>query len=127
MEKSLLVAAVKNGRNVKVALADAEIVFVKREARTLWKGSYAYGVSSYKKFIVKDPVYGSVYFSSSSDKLWNLNKGDKISLEVTFTGVGDPSERYPDPILFAKANTRKRDSVRVVPHVDASNDSVTHA
>jgi hypothetical protein len=49
-------------------------------------------------------------------------KGDKISLKVMISGIGDVSERYPDPILFAKACTKRGDSVTVLPPVADEND-----
>jgi hypothetical protein len=101
-------------KTVTYSLVDAEVVFVKSYTSHLFRdlsranrGMLLRGV----KIIVKDPVLGSVFFQSTSDKFNDVERGDKISLVVTLTGVGTPSEKYPDPIMFAKANTRKRDSV----------------
>lgn len=91
-------------------LVDAEVVFRKTYMSMVRvRGIAVTGT----KIIVKDPVLGSVYFQSTSDKIRAVGVGDKISLSLTLTGVGTPSEKYPDPIIFAKANTRKRDSVGI--------------
>lgn len=100
---------------VQYTITDAEVVFAKSYTAGLFRaGRYNRGVMVRGvKVIVKDPVLGSVFFQTTSDKLYSVERGDKISLSLTLTGVGTPTEKYPDPIIFAKANTRKRDSVVV--------------
>lgn len=96
-------------------LVDAEVVF----AKSILKPLNRYCVVKMNKIIVKDPILGSVFFQSSSEKLQQVSRGDKISLSINLTGVGTPSEKYPDPIIFAKASTRKRDCVTIKKSVDA--------
>lgn len=91
-------------------LVDAEVVYAQLVTKSLFN---TYRTITVIKIIAKDPVLGSVFFQTSSDKLFDVARGDKISLSLTLTGVGTPTEKYPDPIIFAKANTRKRDSVVV--------------
>lgn len=110
-------------KTVTYSVVDAEVVFAKRYTnhlfRNLSRANRGVPLSGIK-IIVKDPVLGSLYFQSTSDKLLNIVRGDKISLVVSLTGVGTPSEKYPDPIIFAKALTRKRDSVRITSEIAAS-------
>lgn len=109
LNREELIQIVKSGRNVVVNLTDAEVVSAKQEFRAI--GRYATG--TLYKIVAKDPVFGTVFFSSFSHKLGELARGTKVSLKVTVTGVGDASDRYPDPILFARPDTRKRDSVAI--------------
>ena len=126
MNKLDLVANVKNGHTVTIQLKDAEVISVKDGVyypSTVYHPRYRswYGRSSvstrsgtrYLKVVVKDPELGVLFFKTYSSKLTDLCKGDKISLKVTVTGIGDATERYPDPILFAKAHTRKGDSLSI--------------
>lgn len=102
--------------SVEYELKDAEVISAK--VGHFYPTSYhpryrrSYG-TKFLKVVVKDPEIGVLYFSTYSDKLWSLEKGDKVSLKVLINGVGDATDRYPDPILFAKAQTRKRDSVTI--------------
>jgi hypothetical protein len=103
-------------KTVEYSLVDAEVVFAKRYTnhlfRDLSRANRGRPISG-TKIIVKDPVLGSLFFQSTSDKFLGVERGDTISLVVSLTGVGTPSEKYPDPIIFAKALTRKRDSVLI--------------
>lgn len=95
---------------VKYDLVDAEVLSAKIVDKNLYN---SYRRITVTKIVVKDALLGCVFFQTSSDKLFDVDRGDKISLSLTLTGVGTPTEKYPDPIIFAKANTRKRDSVVV--------------
>lgn len=95
---------------VKYDLVDAEVLSAKIVDKNLYN---SYRRITVTKIVVKDALLGCVFFQTSSDKLFDVARGDKISLSLTLTGVGTPTEKYPDPIIFAKANTRKRDSVVV--------------
>lgn len=100
-------------------LTDAKVVSSKRDVRPISH----YRAGTIYKIVVVDPVFGSVFFSSFSDKLAALSVGEQVSLKVTVTGVGDPSERYPEPILFAKPITRQRDAVTIArPVVEYADD-----
>lgn len=99
----------KNGREVTIELTNAQVVSVRSELRPISH----YRCATLTKVIVRDEVLGSIYFGGFSDKLRYINYGDKVSLKVKVTGVGDATEKYPDPILFAKPLTRKGDSVKV--------------
>lgn len=117
LNKAKILDSLKAGKKVTVELTDAEVVFSKAEMRALSH----YKVGTLMKIIVRDENLGSIYFGGFSNKLRGLSRGDKVSLKVTITGVGDASEKYPDPILFAVAQTRGRDSVKVgVPEIDTS-------
>lgn len=109
LKTSELVGFTEKNKTVNYELVDAEVVSVKK---VVWAINH-YKVATAMKVVVKDSVLGSVFFQTTSDKLYGVNRGDKISLSLTLTGVGTASERYPDPIIFAKAKTRKRDSVAV--------------
>lgn len=104
-----LIDMIKSGKTVTINLTQAEVVSSKRDLKPI----NHYRAASLYKIVVKDPVFGSIFFSGFSDKLASIGYGDKVSLKVTVTGVGDASERYPDPILFAKPLTRKGDSVTI--------------
>lgn len=115
---------------VQYSITDAEVVFAKSYTAGLFRaGRFTRGVMVRGvKVIVKDPVLGSVFFQTTSDKLYGVERGDKISLVLSLTGVGTPSEKYPDPIIFAKALTRKRDGVTISkPEVTAapSDDDIS--
>jgi hypothetical protein len=117
-------------KTVEYSIVDAEVVFAKRYSSPLFRASrFNRGmIVAGVKVIVKDPVLGSVFFQTTSDKLNDIERGDKISLVLSLTGVGTPSEKYPDPIIFAKALTRKRDGVTITkPDVAAapSDDDIS--
>lgn len=126
MTRSDLIEKVKSGVTVTIQLQDAEVVSVTYGTyfpnhynptyRRSWYGRSSVSSQSgttYLKVVVKDPVMGAVFFKTYSSKLSDLEKGDKISLKVTVTGVGDATERYRDPIMFAKVHTRKGDSFTI--------------
>lgn len=96
----------------------ADVLSIKWEPRAVNR----YAVATIGKVVVKHPELGTIYFGTYSSKFDTVRKGDKISLKVMITGIGDASERYPDPILFAKACTRKGDSVTVLPPVADETD-----
>lgn len=102
-------------KTIEYSIVDAEVVFAKSYTAGLFRaGRYNRGVMVRGvKVIVKDPVLGSIFFQTTSDKLYSVERGDRISLVLSLTGVGTPSEKYPDPIIFAKALTRKRDCVHI--------------
>jgi hypothetical protein len=119
MNRQELIDNVTSGRQVTIQLTDAEVVSTKRDLRRV----NHYRAANLYKVVVVDPVFGSVFFSSFSDKIGDINRGEKVSLKVTVTGVGEPSERYPDPILFAKPLTRQRDAVTIArPVVEYASD-----
>ncbi len=136
MMRSELIDVVKSGRTVTIMLTDAEVISVKDGVyfpqnynfryRRSWYGrssaSSSFSGTSYLKVVVKDPELGVLFFKSYSNKLADLCKGDKVSLKITVTGVGDATERYPDPILFAKTHTRKGDSVAIAKPIVAEPD-----
>lgn len=109
---------VKNGRTVTLVLDGADVVSIKWVPKPISH----YRVATVGKIIVKHPELGTIYFGTYSSKFDNVRKGDKISLKVMISGIGDASERYPDPILFAKACTRKGDAVTVLPTVADDSD-----
>lgn len=129
MNRTELIKNVKEGHKVIIQLKDAEVISVKdgvyypsnynpvyRPSRS-WYGRPSVSSRSgtrYLKIVVKDPEMGVVFFKTYSSKLFDITKGDKISLKVTVTGVGDATEKYPDPIVFAKVLTLKRDSFTIV-------------
>lgn len=118
MNRSELIELVRKGRTVVINLQDAEVVSCRSEYKALnhWNSALLH------KIVVKDPVYGAIFFSSFSQKIRDFEKGDKVSLKVTVTGVGDANGRYPDPILFARAATRKADSVAITKPIVVESD-----
>lgn len=119
MNREQIIATIKSGNTVTIQLSGAKVVSTKRDIRPI--GQYRAG--TIYKIVVVDPVLGSVFFSSFSDKLADINLGEQVSLKVTVTGVGDPSERYPEPILFAKPLTRQRDAITIArPVVEYASD-----
>lgn len=119
MMRDQVIELINAGKTVTIQLDGAEVVSSKWESRSI----NAYRMASLYKIVVKDPILGTIYFGSFSDKLSQLGRGDKISLKVTLTGVGQATERFPDPILFAKPCTRKGDAVTIDrPVVEIAND-----
>lgn len=118
MNRTELIALVKSGKTVTVALDNASVVSIRRELRPI----NHYRCASMYKVVVKDPTFGAIYFSTFSAKFDDVNYGDTISLKVNVTGVGDATERYPDPILFSRANTRKGDSLSIAKPAMIEND-----
>lgn len=110
MNRNELVDLIKSGKKVTLNIVQAKVVFAKGDYIPVYRGGHS-KMCYVNKIIVDDPTLGSIFFSGFSQKLRAINHGNKISLKVTVTGVGDPSQRYPNPILFAKAHTRKGDSV----------------
>ena len=122
LDRAKLLDLLKAGKQVTVDLVDAEVVFAKAEMRPICH----YKVGTLMKIIVRDEKLGSIYFGGFSDKLRGINRGDRISLKVKVTGIGDASEKYPDPILFSKPLTRKGDSVKVgTPETDTSGNDLS--
>ena len=122
LDRAKLLDLLKAGKKVTVELTDAEVVFAKAEVRPICH----YKVGTLMKIIVRDEKLGSIYFGGFSSKLRGISRGDKVSLKVIITGVGDATEKYPDPILFAVAQTRGRDSVKVgVPEIDTSGNDLS--
>jgi len=113
-----LIETVKSGRTVVLQLTNAEVVFRRKDLKPL----NHYSVANLYKVIVKDPTFGTIFFSGFSQKLADIEFGDKVSLKVTVTGVGDPSDRYPEPILFAKPNARRGDSIMIDKQVMVAPD-----
>lgn len=121
LNRAQILDLLKAGKKVTVELTGATVVFSKAEVRPLSH----YRVGTLMKIIVRDETLGSIYFGGFSDKLRGISRGDKVSLKVTITGIGDASEKYPDPILFAVAQTRGRDSVKVdLPEIDTSGNDL---
>jgi hypothetical protein len=111
IDKNEIMQMVKDGKRVAVMLSDAKVVSVKREARVVGRGRVAN--ATLFKIVAVDENLGPVFLSSFSDKLSDIDFGQMISLKVTITGVGDASEKYPDPILFSKPHIRGRDPITV--------------
>ena len=119
MNKNQVIDLINSGKTVTVQLTGAEVVSVKQD----YKPINRFYTGTLYKIVVKDPVLGAVYFGTFSDRLRGVDRGDKISLKVTLTGIGEASERFPDPILFAKPFTRKGDAVAIDrPVVEYAND-----
>ena len=113
MNRTELLEHVKSGRMVTLLLTDAKVVSIKDE----WKVCKNTTAKLFK-IVVVDPVLGAVYFSGFSDKLRAIEHGALISLKVTVTGMGDATEKYPDPILFAKPHLRGSDTITSKPAAD---------
>ena len=124
MSRSEVIDCVKQLRKVKINLYSAKVKYVAFNDHTRMlsgmpmssrplRSVYRTRTLRYRKIIVHDDRLGAIYFSSSSDKFNDLKPGDLITLSLTVTGVGTASTRYPEPILFAKANTRAKDSVTI--------------
>lgn len=106
MNRTELMELLKQGKSVTLMLTDAKIVSLKDEWKVC-KNTTALLI----KVVAVDPVLGAVYLSGFSEKLRKLEFGSLISLKVTVTGMGDATEKYPDPILFAKPHVRGSDTV----------------
>lgn len=131
MNRSELMELVKSGKMVTIMLTDAKVVSVKTDwkvcrapARPATSGFYhdptpQYGrTAELFKIVVVDPLLGAIYFSGFSEKLRRVEYGSLISLKVTVTGMGDATEKYPDPILFAKPHLRGSDTITSKPAAD---------
>lgn len=108
MNRTELVDLVKSGRKVTIMLAGAQIVSAKKELRPI----NHYKCATLYKIVVNDPIWGTIYFGGYSGRLHELysqNIGKKVSLKVTVTGIGTPTTRYPEPMLFAKPHLKKSD------------------
>lgn len=122
MNRDELIKLVKDGKRVVVMLNDAKVVSAKKELKPIntWHCATLY------KFVVKDPVFGTVFFSGFSEKLIEIfgkGYGDiKVSLKVTVTGVGKASDRFPEPMLFAKPNLKRGDPLIIDCPVDATQE-----
>lgn len=121
IQREKIVDLVKAGRAVRVQLNQATIVSIKEEREKFgygitWGSSISFNTGIRKKIVVRDPQIGTVWFSSFSSKFDDVQRGDRLTLKVDVNGVGDPSEKYPEPILFAKTNTRAQNSVTVTKH-----------
>ena len=99
--KNKLMELLDNNKTITINLKDVEIIFLSEELKQIsMSASRAFWMT---KIIVKDENLGNIFLSSFSQKFKTLSKGQKISLTVTVTGKGQPSQKYPDPLLFAKA------------------------
>lgn len=108
MNRDEVIQKVQNGGRVIVQLTEADVASIKKDYFRTSRSGWAGG--AYRKFVVQDPTYGTVWFASSGEWFWNLDVEDRISLKLEISGVGTPSERYPDPILFAKPLRKSRDN-----------------
>ena len=120
MNREDVINAVRDGKRVIIMLNKAEVVMSRSTpmvVKTVTSAMLA-------KIIVKDPVFGTVYFSGFSQKLFDMFEKDginaQVSLKVTVTGVGDATDKYPDPILFAKPHLKKGDPLVIDFPVDAT-------
>lgn len=122
MNRSELIDNINEGRRVTIMLDGAEIISARKELKPLSH----YQCANLYKFVVKDPQYGTIYFGGFSEKLrevfLTVHTGTKVSLKVTVTGVGNPTERFPDPILFAKPHLKKGDPLVVDVPVDTTQE-----
>lgn len=120
MNREDVMKMVKDGKRVVIMLNKAEVV-MSRSTPMVVKGVTS---AMLAKIIVKDPVFGTVYFSGFSQKLFDMfEKGGinaQVSLKVTVTGIGDATDKYPDPILFAKPHLKKGDPLVIDFPVDAT-------
>lgn len=120
MNREDVMNMVKDGKRVVIMLNKAEVV-MSRSTPMVVKGVTS---AMLAKIIVKDPVFGTVYFSGFSQKLFDMFEKDginaQVSLKVTVTGVGDATDKYPDPILFAKPHLKKGDPLEIDFPVDAT-------
>jgi hypothetical protein len=98
---------VGSGKTVIVMLTNAKVVSAKRDVIRL-KSGYLTGVT---KYVVTDENLGTIWFSTSSNKLSGVSVGDTITCKATLTGMGKPTPRFPNPMLFAKINTRQKELV----------------
>lgn len=121
MNRDEVIKLVKEGKRVVIMLDAADVVMCKSTPMPLKNMS---GAAPLAKIIVKDPKFGSVYFSGFSNKLFDMFTKDginaQVSLKVTVTGVGDPNEKYPEPMLFAKPHLKKGDPLVIDRPVDAT-------
>lgn len=119
MNRDELIELIREGRRVVVMLDKAEVVMAKSHLMPV-KNTTA----NLAKIIVKDPVFGSIYFSGFSGKLFEMfsrnGTNAQVSLKVTVTGIGDANDRYPEPILFAKPHLKKGDPLSIDFPVDAT-------
>lgn len=98
-------------KSVTLNLENVEIIFVKEELKYSEKSrSRPFWMT---KVILKDSELGSVFISSFSNKFRTLHKGQKISLKVTITGIGDANSKYPDPLFFARAELNRGEGIVV--------------
>lgn len=118
MNRNELIDTVQNGRQVVIMLDGAEVVSAKKQLKPI----NHYSVATLYKIIVKDPTFGVIYFSGFSAKLLEMfsHNSVKVSLKVTVTGVGEPSDRYPEPILFAKPHLKKGDPLVIDMPIDTT-------
>lgn len=120
MNREDVMKMVKDGKRVVIMLNKAEVV-MSRSTPMVVKGVTS---AMLAKIIVKDPVFGTVYFSGFSQKLFDMFEKDginaQVSLKVTVTGMGDATDKYPDPILFAKPHLKKGDPLEIDFPVDAT-------
>lgn len=120
MNRTDLMQMVKEGKRVVIMLNKADVVMSRSTPMPVK------GVSSamLAKIIVKDPVFGAVYFSGFSQKLFDMFEKDginaQVSLKVTVTGIGQPTEKYPEPMLFAKPHLKKGDPLMIDFPIDAT-------
>lgn len=114
MNRTELMELVKSGKMVTIMLNDAKVVSLKDE----WKVCKN-TTALLTKIVVVDPLLGAIYFSGFSEKLRRVEYGSLISLKVTVTGMGDATEKYPDPILFAKPHVRGSDTITGKPAADS--------
>lgn len=123
MNRTELIDNVKSGRRVTIMLNGAEVVSAKKDLKPI----NHYKCATLYKIVVKDPIYGAIFFSGFSDKLLEMfgssYNSAKVSLKVTVTGVGEASDRFPDPILFAKPHLKKGDPLVVDFPIDTTQES----
>jgi hypothetical protein len=121
MNRDEVMKLVKEGKRVVIMLDRADVVMCK-STPMLIRGQMRSAMLA--KLIVKDSNFGTVYFSGFSEKLFDMFTKDgvnaQVSLKVTVTGVGDPNEKYPEPMLFAKPHLKKGDPLVVDFPVDAT-------
>ena len=120
MNREDVMNAVKEGKRVIIMLNKAEVVM----SRSMPMAVKGVASANLAKIIVKDPVFGTVYFSGFSQKLFDMFEKDginaQVSLKVTVTGMGDATDKYPDPILFAKPHLKKGDPLVIDFPVDGT-------
>lgn len=120
MNREDLVKMIQEGKRVVIMLNKAEVV-MSRSTPMPVKGVTS---AMLAKIIVKDPIFGTVYFSGFSQKLFDMFEKDginaQVSLKVTVTGSGQPTEKYPEPMLFAKPHLKKGDPLMIDFPIDAT-------
>lgn len=120
MNRDDLIKMIKEGKRVVIMLNKADVVMSRSHPMALKNNQ----VADLAKIVVKDPIFGAVYFSGFSEKLFKMFARDginaQVSLKVIVTGMGQPTDKYPEPMLFATPHLKKGDPLEIDFPVDAT-------